>query len=338
MTELVSHPDLGDAALQAAWTQLVAADPHATIFHTPRYLGVWQRILGTAEEVTTRTLHDGPDLVAVVVEARLREGSASGPVETLRFAGGNEVTDYLGPVARPDAVDEFVKAWTPGLARLRDFERAELGGLADDTGWPDRLAEGIEAAGGTITQRQRDDVCPVVDLSDGYEAYLASLPGKRRQEQKRKARKLSRDLGDVSIDEVGADELEQGLEVFFEMVADADSHKAGFFRRDVMRDFFRALADEFHADGTFRLHVLSVGTRPAAATVSLVHGDRWGLFNSAFDPVLGKFAPGMVLVADLVRRAAEEGLTSLDLLRGDEPYKYRFGATDRPLTRLDLDS
>ncbi|HKJ57255.1 MAG TPA: GNAT family N-acetyltransferase, partial [Nitriliruptoraceae bacterium] len=102
------------------------------------------------------------------------------------------------------------------------------------------------------------------------------------------------------------------------------------------RTFFSALADEFVDDDVMRLHVLSVGDRPAAATVSLVDGDRWGLYNSAFDPVLSSFAPGMVLVTELIREAADQDLATFDLLRGDEPYKYRFGATDRVIQRVDV--
>jgi CelD/BcsL family acetyltransferase involved in cellulose biosynthesis len=41
-------------------------------------------------------------------------------------------------------------------------------------------------------------------------------------------------------------------------------------------------------------------------------------------------------VWELFGRAAPEGLTTFDLLRGDEPYKYRFGAVDRTLHTLSL--
>jgi CelD/BcsL family acetyltransferase involved in cellulose biosynthesis len=42
----------------------------------------------------------------------------------------------------------------------------------------------------------------------------------------------------------------------------------------------------------------------------------------------------MVLVADLIREAIESGRTRFDLLKGDLEYKYRFGATARPIGRL----
>jgi CelD/BcsL family acetyltransferase involved in cellulose biosynthesis len=71
-------------------------------------------------------------------------------------------------------------------------------------------------------------------------------------------------------------------------------------------------------------------------TVSLVQDGEWGVYNSAFDPALASLGPGMVLVGELIELAAEDGCHVLDLLRGDEAYKYQFGAEDRPLERLTL--
>lgn len=323
---------LGGADLQAEWSALVVADPHATIFQGPRYLGVWNAVLGTDEEVTVTAARAGDELQAVVVESRVTDGAGT----TWRFGGGTEVTDYLGPVIAPQRRDEVLDAWLPNVLGQPDVDHFEFAGMADDTGLPDAVADRIDVPGANL-KRSRQDVCPVVSVADGFDAYLDALPGKLRQEQKRKARKLSRDLGQqVSVDQVAPADLEAGLDTFFAMQADADSPKAGFFERDIMRTFFSALADEFVGDDIFRLHVLSVGDRPAAAGVSLVDDDRWGLYNSAFDPVLASFAPGMVLVTELLREAGDQGLVTFDLLRGDEPYKYRFGTTDRVIERLDV--
>lgn len=53
-------------------------------------------------------------------------------------------------------------------------------------------------------------------------------------------------------------------------------------------------------------------------TVSLVDPVRgvWGLYNSAMAADLAALGPGVVLIDGLMRAAAEEGCTALDLLRG----------------------
>ncbi len=40
------------------------------------------------------------------------------------------------------------------------------------------------------------------------------------------------------------------------------------------------------------------------------------------------------MVACFVQRAIEQGRKRLDFLRGDEPYKYEWGAVDAPIERL----
>jgi CelD/BcsL family acetyltransferase involved in cellulose biosynthesis len=40
------------------------------------------------------------------------------------------------------------------------------------------------------------------------------------------------------------------------------------------------------------------------------------------------------MVAKLVERALAEGRRRLDFLRGDEAYKYEWGAVDEPIQRL----
>ena len=334
MIELRTHDGIPEGSLRADWEALVDDDPDATIFHTPRYLAVWSRVLAEGAAAQVRTVHREGRLAGVVPEARERLGSPSGPYEVLRFLGGTEVTDYLGPVARPEDRADVAGAYAEALAEDLDWDELAASGLAADTGWVEALARNGQRVGLQVGEVAVQDVCPRVDLSGGYEAYLGRLPGKQRHELRRKARKLARDAGPVELVEVPVDQIHGRLDTFFEMAVENEAGKAGFFKRDVMRDFFRALADEFAEERIFRLHVLEVGGRPGAATVSLVHGGEWGLYNSAFDPTLRILAPGMVQVGQLIEMAAEEGNTVFDLLRGDEPYKYRFGAEDRELQRF----
>jgi CelD/BcsL family acetyltransferase involved in cellulose biosynthesis len=42
----------------------------------------------------------------------------------------------------------------------------------------------------------------------------------------------------------------------------------------------------------------------------------------------------VVMVACYIQRAIELGRTRLDFLRGNEPYKYEWGAIDSPIERL----
>ena len=82
--------------------------------------------------------------------------------------------------------------------------------------------------------------------------------------------------------------------------------------------------------------------RLGAAVVSRVRGRRrWrafsasstagsvGLYNSGFDPAHAELAPGIVLLAHVIRDAIERGVPVFDFLRGEEPYKYGLRARRR---------
>ena len=334
MIELRTHDGLPTGSDRSEWELLLDQDPHATLFHGPRYLGTWHETLGQRSAVRVHTIHRDGRLIGVVPDANDRTGTPAGPVEIRRFQGGTEVTDYLGPVSRVEDRADVADAYVANLAADVDWDEFIAGGLSADSGWDEVFRRSVRDHGLLVFEDDIEDVCPRIDITGGYDAYLGRLPGKLRQELTRKTRKLARDAGELELVEVPGDEVVGQMDAFLDQAAASFPEKAGFFERPDMHIWFRALAEEFVPDGTLRLHRLDVGGIPAASAISLVQGGEWGLYNTAFDPALSSFGPGMVLISLLIERAASEGLQTFDLLRGDEPYKYRFGAVDRPLHRL----
>ena len=63
-------------------------------------------------------------------------------------------------------------------------------------------------------------------------------------------------------------------------------------------------------------------------------GGSVGLYNSGFDPLHAKLAPGIVLLTHVIRDAINRGVPEFDFLRGEEAYKYAFGPTPQDLFRV----
>src|SRR5437867_4366701 len=135
--------------------------------------------------------------------------------------------------------------------------------------------------------------------------------------------------------------MHAGEDVHDDVVLFFDMHRAsegpkGHFLHWGMSGFFIVLARTFAQRGWLRLTFLEQGGKTVAGVFSFAARGMWDVYNSAFDQSMRELAPGMVLMADTIRLACEEGCNSFDLLRGDEPYKYRFGARDVSLRALDL--
>ena len=99
--------------------------------------------------------------------------------------------------------------------------------------------------------------------------------------------------------------------------------------------FFRDVADTFAARGWLRLGVLNVDGEDAAVLFAFAYEGSFALYNAAYDLALAPLSVGIACHAYAIRSAIDEGLRTYDLLRGDEPYKYDLGATDRWLLRLE---
>jgi CelD/BcsL family acetyltransferase involved in cellulose biosynthesis len=309
------------------WSGLVQEDPTGTFFHQPAFLKLyWEEFGETPEHLLLGFgTSEGAQVGAVAFE---RVG------ETLRFLGGTEITDYMGPVALPDHRRAFAEALWSSLDARHDWATADLWGLASDTGWYDLLAEEATARGlGVEEAPDHDGVAPFLSLAPTWDAYLESLPSKMRHEIKRKAKKLEVEGGPVTIVTAGTQDLVPLLDRFVELHRMSEGPK-GVFMVPGMEIFFRRLGEAFLSSGAFRLHFIAVGGDLAAGTIGFRWMDRFYLYNSAFDRSWGTLAPGMVLVGEDIRLAIEDGASGFDMLKGDYAYKYRFGAVPRDVKRM----
>jgi CelD/BcsL family acetyltransferase involved in cellulose biosynthesis len=216
-----------------------------------------------------------------------------------------------------------------------DLRRLRLG---------DPAAEALAAAFGAreidcgwTLNLEREDVCPVVRIEPGadLETCLGLLPGKERHEIRRKVRRA---------EAVGPVELVEPVDPLSELDAFIDLHQRrwgddGLFPQtrggDQSRRFVRRLFELFPSPlGTVHLTFLEVGGRRVAAAIHFETADRLLFYNAGIDPDARALSPGVCLTERMLRRSIERGLTRLDFLRGNEPYKYDWGAVDEPIQRL----
>jgi CelD/BcsL family acetyltransferase involved in cellulose biosynthesis len=305
------------------WTSLVEEDPEGTLFHTPRFLKLyWEEFGGGALELAF--VRDGDETVAATA-IEVREG-------LLAWLGGFDVTDYMGPVGFPGSRDRAAKELLAAMAERDDWDRADLAGLPEEGAWLPALRAGAEAVG-LRTEVGEDSVAPLVRLAASYREYLSGLPGKLRHEIRRKSRRLEEALPETRLVDATPETVSDDISRFVELHRTSEGAK-GRFMVPGMELFFRRLAEELLPDGTFRLSFLEAEGRCLAGAVGFRDGDRFLLYNSAYDHGYSRLSPGMVLVDRLIASAIDEGRRELDLLKGDLPYKYRFGARRRRIARL----
>ncbi len=306
------------------WTEIANADPAATLFHTPRYLKLYWEEFGADIDLLLAFAEEEDRTVGAVAFERI--GSS------LRFLGGTEVTDYMGPVALPGTEDAAAKELFDALHTVDGWTDADLRGLPEDSPWLGRLHDAA-AASGLSVEIGDDAVAPFLALPSTLDEYLAMLPGKLRHEIKRKARKLREETGGYRLARATPASLTEDLDCFVELHRSSEGPK-GKFMQSGMEIFFRRLGEEFLQDDVFRLTFVEIDGDKVAGAIGFSYRGTFLLYNSAYDREWSRLATGMVLVGDLIAEAITEGCSAFDMLKGDLPYKYRFGATPRAVKRL----
>lgn len=310
------------------WRELLGGDAGHHVFATPEWNRLWWTERGEGKQLLVLQMTRRDETAAIVPLYRKEEGGRS----VLRFVGGIDLTDYLGPICAPSErrlVAAELVAWLSGASST--WHELDAHNMPVPEGFAEFLVERADHAGFAFLLEQ-EQTAAVLVLPDDWDTYLASLGGKERHELRRKMRRLARDHPDATVRGATEDTLERDLATFIDL-SRAQESKRHFMRPDVA-GFFARVAHEFMARGWLRLDLLEIGERAVAATFGFARGDTFYLYNSAFEAQAGKLSPGLLLVAQLVRRSIEDGLGVFDFLRGPERYKYQLGAEPVPLNNL----
>ena len=282
----------------------------------------------------------------------LRHGVGLGltPVEPTAkaiFFGASYHADYATVLAAPADLPDVARATVAYLARTpaagesqaAPWDVVDLRRLrcVDPAGDALRDAFGTAAAGNRWEViREREDVCPIVTLPEGvdFDGYLDTLGKKARHEIRRKLRR-AQSRGEVRLEE-SADPLRE-LDSFIQL-HQRKWGKAGLFPAnaggDAGRVFIRRLFETFGPHGLVRLSFLTVDGRRIAAGIHLDDGRVIYYYNAGVDPDARDLSPGVVMIARYMEAAIALGRQRFDFMRGDEPYKYDWGAVDEPIQRL----
>jgi CelD/BcsL family acetyltransferase involved in cellulose biosynthesis len=351
---------------RATWDALAAVTPWSTPFSGWAFQRAWwDAYRANAHEETLVLVQSdaasGADPVAILplmhrhevepgegpLHTKMRHGAPSEltpvePTATAVFFGASYHADYAtilaAPADLPAVCDAFVD-YLAGPADRRPWDVVDLRRLRCGDPAADALAAAYgarEMAEGWTLNVEREDVCPVVALPVGadIETFLSTLGKKDRHEIRRKVRRAEA-VGEVRLD-VSPDPLAD-LEAFIEL------HQKKWAANGLFPDtpggaqsrvLFQRLFELHGPDGPLRMSFLSVGGRRIAAGVYFETDEGYLYYNAGVDHDAMELSPGILLIYNLIARALAAGVPRFDFLRGNESYKYAWGAVDEPIQRL----
>ncbi|GAB4495689.1 MAG: GNAT family N-acetyltransferase [Anaerolineales bacterium] len=329
------------AALAEEWNALLQHSVSRVPFLRHEYLFAWWRTLGGGEWqdgllsiYTARDAQGALRGIAPLFETTLRTG------ERVRmFLGSIEISDYLDWIARPEDLPEFLEGllahWDANGDQGSSALPLDLYNLLEDSPSLAALAAAAETRGWHYTQSTLQPA-PYIPLPGDWEAYLNRIDKKQRHEIRRKIRRLESNEAVVSrwyiVNEESALDVE--IDAFLALMAQ-DSAKQSFLT-DAMRTQMHAAVHAAFRSGWLQLAFLEINGEKAAGYLNFDFDNQVWVYNSGLNFELGAYSPGWVLLGYLLQWANENGRTAFDFMRGDEQYKYRFGAENRFVVRVQV--
>jgi CelD/BcsL family acetyltransferase involved in cellulose biosynthesis len=286
-----------------------------------------------ASEAVVARGADGAGLQAVLPLQRRRIHFHRVPIAALTWAGGDMgCPDHLDLLAQPGVcIAELAAA-----LETVPWDLVVLSNLSPRAETANRLCEAM-AARGYAVRRANLWVCPYLDLPDDWERYLGTLTPTRRQTLRRKERLLQREHA-MTITDYADGRVEQGVDHLVSLHARRweSSGEGGAFQDPSVRALHRRFAAELAARGRLWLSTLDIAGKPVAAWYGFTWGDTVYFYQSGRDPEWERQSVGLVLMGTMIRRAIERGYRRFDFLRGADPYKRQWTATDRMTQQITI--
>ncbi|WP_375402317.1 GNAT family N-acetyltransferase [uncultured Sphingomonas sp.] len=308
---------------QDEWWDLWRRDPRATPFQSPAWAEAWWTHLGGGERIDMEARAADGRLVAAMPMTTWDDAGVRRLVPVA--AGTSDYSDALfDPTAGPIAMKRL---WDALLATADRWDELLLPDLRADSPLLGPVPDGWRAVD------EPGEVCPVMMLPSAP-PLLAGLSKSRRRKVVHDRHRAAA-VGKVREAIVGADGINEALDALFTLHAArwAAAGEPGMLADHKVQAFHRAAAPALAAAGLLRLSMVRLDGRIVAVLLGFADGRKGYSYINGVDQTLPGQSFGTLAFACSIEDALAGGAGEFHFLRGEETYKYGWGAEARVTVR-----
>lgn len=164
---------------------------------------------------------------------------------------------------------------------------------------------------------------PWADLSQGFDAYLATRSARRRSDLRRAERRL-REIGTyaVKVRSPSVDDLQSQLDRLLAVECRSWKGRNGsaILKKPGLEQFVRAYCERATELGILRLCSLEVAGEIAAMQIAVEQNNRFWVLKIGYDEKFARASPGLLLTLKTMQKCALRGLETYEFLGFDEPW------------------
>lgn len=324
MTRALAWQEIRNAAtlgtLEPQWWELWHRAPSSTPFQSPAWLLPWWEAFAPGE-LCVLAGWQGERLLALAPFYL-----ETGPWGRRLLPLGASISDYHDILLDAERIDSTAGELASRIVESQaDWEAWELTELA-----PDAQALRLALPPGCRDSLEPSSACPVLDLARVADLRVHACSCRQRRAIRLAQNRAARH-GPVELALADATTALPMLEALTRL------HRARWERRGESGIFADPRVPRFHRDavprllqaGLLRMIDLRIAERTVGVYYGLQHRDRAYGYLIGFDPEYEFESPGTIVLERAIETAIADGAREFHFLRGQESYKYRWGAVDR---------
>ncbi|GBE27670.1 MAG TPA: GNAT family N-acetyltransferase [Bacteroidetes bacterium] len=295
----------------------------------------WVEIYGHRYKPVILVVVDSPRVIGIAAfyfDEKARHGLTKTPA--IRWVGdqfvSSEFLDILAPVYQKYTVWWNVLNW---FLENRELNWNLL--VLDDmiqSRFSVQIVEQISKKLSLGYHRAVKNVLPVLYFPPEWDKWKHSHPHPDFISMMRNRTKRLRKKFRVEIRKIGSqDELKSDIEIFFELHQKNWNYKGlpGSFVTPEKREFYRRITRRFLDRNWLEMRLMRIDGAPATVEVGFALNQVYYSLQSGYDPRFRRFSAGSILFYEFFQELLGDGIKRVEFLRGDETYKFRWGAHRR---------
>jgi CelD/BcsL family acetyltransferase involved in cellulose biosynthesis len=307
--------------LLGEWSELWNVDPNATPFQNPIWLSLWNRHFGGEPYILLCRRED--QLIGL-----LPLEIANHPLHQQAQFIGNGISDHLDALFLPGYETEASTVfWCELLDARNSWDQCVLQDL--------RASSPLFGHAPEQATRQGATPAPTLGLAN-CESIREAIP--ERQLKKLDYYRQRAAKAGATFEQASKDNFDALFSAFVRLHTRRWEMRgaSGVLSDRKVREFHREAAWEFLNAGLLRLYGLCLGGDVIATFYGFSAHQTTFYYLGGFEPRYSSLSPGLLMIGHAIEEAIREGDVCFDFLRGDEPYKYQWGACDTPKYSLIL--
>ncbi|MGH9799688.1 MAG: GNAT family N-acetyltransferase, partial [Blastocatellia bacterium] len=168
----------------------------------------------------------------------------------------------------------------------------------------------------------RQDVSPILDLTDGFEAYAYRTHAARAELIK--LRRLERDCGAVRFVLHSDDAADLDRVLGWKSAQYLATGKNDLFYIPWIRNLVEQVHTRRSDNFSGLLSLLYAGDQLIAGHLGMQAGAVWHYWFPAYDACYSRYSPGIILLLKMAEAATDLGVSAIDFGKGTAVYKERF--------------